>query len=70
MNHLGQPYIKNPVGETRDIYMDDVINVSANLTNKAAESLHLDDKSWEKVYNKLIEVLEEVCGNPEYRSYL
>lgn len=69
MNHLNCSYIKNPVGEIREIFMDDIVNAASNAACKCQSQLNFDDKSWEKVYNKLIEVLEEVCGSPEYRNY-
>lgn len=69
MNHLGSNYIKNPIGETREIFMDDIINAASNSATKLQTQLNFSDQSWEKVYNKLIEVLEDVCGNPEYRNY-
>ena len=69
MNQLGSNYVKNPVGEIREIFMDDIINASANAVTKLQIQLNFDDKSWETVYHKLIEVLSEVCGEPDYRNY-
>lgn len=69
MNHLLSNYAKYPTGDKRILYMDDIINTASNAASRCQSQLNFDDKSWEKVYNKLIEVLEDVCGNPEYRNY-
>lgn len=68
MNHLGSNYVKNLVGEIREIFADDIINAASNSATKLQMQLNFSDQSWEKVYNKLIEVLEDVCGNPEFRN--
>lgn len=52
-----------------EIFADDINNAAANATNKLCELLDIDDNGWEVVYNKLLEVLSELKGYPEYGNY-
>lgn len=68
MNHLGSNYVRDSSGN-REIFQDDILNCAANATNRICETLHIENNDWEKIYGKLIEVLNEVCNEPPYRNY-
>lgn len=48
---------------------DDILNVSANAANFCTDRLKLEDKDWEKIYNKLIEALNEILEEPDFKNY-
>lgn len=56
--------------DKNEVFQDDILHVSADLADKAQEKLGFEDKDWEVVYNSLIKTLNEIMGEPEYRSYL
>ena len=51
-----------------EIFQDDILHAAADLSDKAQERLGFD-KDWEVVYNAIIRTLNEVMGEPDFRSY-
>lgn len=50
----------------RNPTQQDILTISANSANKISDYFSLDGPEWEKIYNKLIEVLNEILDNPEF----
>jgi len=66
MNYLAGVPISNT---TKEIFQDDILNISANAANSICQKANLEDKDWERIYNKLIEVLNEILDEPDFRNY-
>lgn len=55
--------------DKNEVFQDDILNVSADLADKAQAKLGFEDKDWEIVYNSLIKTLNEVMNEPDFKSY-
>lgn len=54
--------------DNKQIYADDINNASANATSKLCELLNIEDKHWEKIYNTLLNTLNEILEHPDYKN--
>ena len=52
-----------------DIYQDHILNAAANSASVITQTLRLSDEDWDKIYEKLIEVLNEILDEPEFKNY-
>ena len=55
--------------DTSEIYQDDILNVAANAANYVNDRLPIEEKHWELIYNNLIDVLNKIFNEPDFRNY-
>lgn len=52
-----------------EIYQDQLLNTAGNATSKIVESLHLNDEDWLKIYERIVNVLNEILDSPDFKNY-